>query len=154
MEFARSRGGDAGALPLIDAAVQLLDAARQLELLDADLAREAYLEALAAAMYAGRLGEPDGMKEVAQTAQITVLAKLPQPRRPVDLLLSGVVARIIGGAPAGADLLHTALEQICDQPLSWMPLGLAIVHRIGSRRTLSGRRGMATARDRYGSSRT
>ena len=58
MEFARSRGGDAGAPRIAEAASQLLHAATQLETLDDDLARETYLEALVAAMYAGRLGEP------------------------------------------------------------------------------------------------
>jgi hypothetical protein len=47
--FARTRGSDAPAL--------LLDAARRLEPLDAAMARETHLEAIAAAMYAGRLGD-------------------------------------------------------------------------------------------------
>jgi hypothetical protein len=47
--FARTRGSDAPAL--------LLDAARRLEPLDAAMARETHLEAMAAAMYAGRLGD-------------------------------------------------------------------------------------------------
>jgi len=45
MEFARSRGGDTGAPPVSEAASQLLDAAKRLENLDDDLARETYLEA-------------------------------------------------------------------------------------------------------------
>ena len=53
--FARSRGS--GATPmLLDAAKQLLDAAKQLEPLDRGLGRETYLEAIGAAMFAGRLG--------------------------------------------------------------------------------------------------
>jgi len=55
MEFVRSRGGAPGALRTTDAAAQLLSAAKGLDGLDDDLARETYLEALAAAMYAGRL---------------------------------------------------------------------------------------------------
>ena len=47
--FARTRGSDAPAL--------LLDAARRLEPLDAAMARETHLEAMAAAMFAGRLGD-------------------------------------------------------------------------------------------------
>ena len=58
MEFVRNRGGDSECAPTAGPASQLLDAARRLETLDDDLARETYLEALAAAMYAGRLGEP------------------------------------------------------------------------------------------------
>ena len=38
-------------------------AAKRLETLDDELARETYLEALAAAMYAGRLGEPGALAE-------------------------------------------------------------------------------------------
>ena len=52
-----------------DAAVQLLDAAKRLENLDDDLARETYLEALAAAMYAGRLGDPGALVNVAEAAR-------------------------------------------------------------------------------------
>ena len=52
-----------------DAASQLLDAAKRLENLDDDLARETYLEALAAAMYAGRLGEPGALTKVAEAAR-------------------------------------------------------------------------------------
>ena len=50
--FARTRGSDAAAL--------LLDAARRLEPLDAAMARETHLEAIAAAMFAGRLGSRPG----------------------------------------------------------------------------------------------
>ena len=56
MEFVRSRGGAPGALTTSRAAAELLSAAKGLDTLDDDLARQTYLEALAAAMYAGRLG--------------------------------------------------------------------------------------------------
>ena len=69
MEFVRSRGGEAGALKTTDAAAQLLSAAKGLENLDDDLARETYLEALTAAMYAGRLGEPGRLAEIADAAR-------------------------------------------------------------------------------------
>src|SRR5205814_867043 len=58
--FERTRGSDAPA--------QLLDAARRLEPLDAAMARETHLEAIAAAMFAGRLaGKPD-VRELAEAA--------------------------------------------------------------------------------------
>ena len=58
--FERTRGSDAPAL--------LLDAARRLEPLDAGMARETHLEAIAAAMFAGRLaGKPD-IHELAEAA--------------------------------------------------------------------------------------
>jgi hypothetical protein len=75
--FARTRGGDAPAL--------LLDTARRLEPLDAAMARETHLEALAAAMFAGRLGEEPGVREAAEAAQAGPAA--PQPPRAIDLLL-------------------------------------------------------------------
>src|SRR5262249_14274509 len=59
--FARSRGRDAPPL--------LLDAARRLESLDAAMARETYLEAIASAMFAGRLGTGPDEREVAEAAQ-------------------------------------------------------------------------------------
>jgi DNA-binding CsgD family transcriptional regulator len=133
MEFARSRCGDPGAPPLAVPAAQLLNAAQQLEALDSDLAREAYLEALTAAMYAGRLGGPDGLKAVAEAARSAV-ANLPIPHRPIDLLLRGMVERILGGVAAGSDQVRAALELMCSQAreddgqaLRWMSLGLAIV---------------------------
>jgi DNA-binding CsgD family transcriptional regulator len=132
MEFARSRGGDARAPRLIEPASQLLNAAKRFDTLDEDLARETYLEALAAAMYAGRLGEPGAMASVAEAAG-AVARRVTALHRPIDLLLIGMANRITGGASAGSDLLRTALELMCSQAqtdgqaLRWMSLGLAIV---------------------------
>jgi DNA-binding CsgD family transcriptional regulator len=132
MEFARSRGGDTGAPRLTDAAVQLLDSAKRLGTLDDDLARETYLEALAAAMYAGRLGEPGALASVAEAADAAV-GRVPALHRPIDLLLVGMANRIAGVASAGCNPLRTALELMCvpahqndGQALRWMSLGLAI----------------------------
>ena len=89
MEFVRSRGGEPGAPKTTDAAAQLLSAAKGLETLDDDLARETYLEALAAAMYAGRLGEPGALAEIAEAARAAV-GRVPELHRPIDFLLSGM----------------------------------------------------------------
>jgi outer membrane PBP1 activator LpoA protein len=59
--FARRRGGDA--VPL------LLDAANRLERVDYEQAREAYLEAVGAAMFAGRLKGSAAAREVAVAAR-------------------------------------------------------------------------------------
>ena len=133
MEFARSRGGDTGAARLVEPAAQLLNAAKRLEPLDDGLAREAYLEALAAAMYAGRLGEPGALVSVAEAA-LAAVGRVPTPHRPIDLLLSGMANRIVGGMSAGSDPIRTALQLMCTQAqqadgqaLRWMSLGLAIV---------------------------
>lgn len=133
MEFARSRGGGAGAPGLYQAATQLLDAARGLETLDDDLARETHLEALAAAMYAGRLGQPGALSQVAEAAA-AVAGRATEPLRPIDLLLSGMANRIAGGVSAGSGPLRKALELMCGQGLDGngqvmrgMSLDLAIV---------------------------
>lgn len=109
MEFARSRGGETGAQQTIEAAKQLCAAASQLENLDDDLARETYLEALAAAMYAGRLGDPRVLKQIAEAGRAAV-DRLPEVVRAVDFLLSGMARRIIDGPGAGSDHLRSALE--------------------------------------------
>ena len=75
MEFVRSRGGAPGALKTTEAAAQLLSAAKGLDGLDDDLARETYLEALAAAMYAGRLDEPGRLEEVAHAGRAALAGK-------------------------------------------------------------------------------
>ena len=133
MEFARSRGGDAGAPPIAGPASQLLHAAKQLETLDDDLARETYLEALAAAMYSGRLGDPGVLATVAEAARAAV-GRVPTLHRPIDFLLSGMANQIIGDMAAAFGPLRTALELMCadaeqgdGQTLRWMSLGLTLV---------------------------
>ena len=97
--FARRRGSDAPAL--------LLDAARRLEPLDTALARETYLEAMAAAMFAGRLGGTPGVREAAAAAHAAPPA--PQPPRAVDRLLDGLATRFTEGYSAGVPPLRKAL---------------------------------------------
>jgi hypothetical protein len=70
--FSSSRGSDAPPL--------LLKAARQFEPLDSRLARETYLDALAAATFAGRLSLGGGMREVAEAARMA--PPPPGPARP------------------------------------------------------------------------
>ncbi|GAA3112497.1 LuxR family transcriptional regulator [Pseudonocardia yunnanensis] len=98
--FARNRGSDAPPL--------LLDAAVRLSPLDARQARETYLEALAAAVYAGRTNSGRGVTEVAEAA----LAAPPpsSPPRPLDLLLDGLAMRYAEGYAAGLPMLRRALH--------------------------------------------
>ncbi|MEU1166415.1 hypothetical protein ABZ372_40935, partial [Streptomyces sp. NPDC005921] len=63
MALASSRVGEA--LPL------LLSTAQRLVPLDAGLARETFLDALSAAMFAGRLASGTSVREVAEAAQKT-----------------------------------------------------------------------------------
>jgi DNA-binding CsgD family transcriptional regulator len=109
MEFLRSRAGAPGAVKTGEAAALLLSAAKGLDGLDDDMARETHLEALAAAMYAGRLGAPNLLADVA-TAGRAAVGRLTQPRRPVDYLLSGVTSRILDGPGAGFAHMRAALE--------------------------------------------
>ena len=112
MDFARSRGGDASAPRVGDTAPALLDAAKRLENVDDYAAREAYAEAIAAILYAGRLGEPGALADVANAA-LSALSRAAELPRPIDLLLKGMVERITGGVSAGAGPLRIALEAMC-----------------------------------------
>ena len=84
----------------------LLKAARQFEPLDPRLART-YLDALAAAISAGRLALGGGMREVAEAARAA--PPPPGPRGP-DLLLDGLALLVTEGYPAGAPVLRQAVS--------------------------------------------
>ena len=98
--FLTNRGSDAPPL--------LLMAARRLEPVDVALSRAAYLDALSAAMFAGRLAGPDStMQAIARAARVA-----PRPlRRPrvYDLLLDGLTMHFVGGYAAGLPVLRRAL---------------------------------------------
>ena len=100
--FASRRGSDAPPV--------LLKAARQLEPFDPRLARETYLEALSAALFAGRLALGGGMREVAEAA--SAAPPPPQPAPAPDLLLDGLALLITGGYAAGTSLLKQAVTKI------------------------------------------
>ncbi|WP_447035490.1 helix-turn-helix transcriptional regulator [Streptomyces sp. DSM 118878] len=97
--FARRRGAEA--LPL------LLDAAARLEGIDEGQARETYLEAVGSAVFAGRLGGPVGVRDVAEAA--VAAPPGPLPPRPADLLLDGLATWFAGRHVDGAALLRAAL---------------------------------------------
>jgi DNA-binding CsgD family transcriptional regulator len=97
--FSSSRGSDVPPL--------LLKAARQFEPLDSRLARETYLDALAAATFADRLALGGGMREVADAAR---MAPPPGLARGPDLLLDGLSLVIREGYPAGAPVLRRAVS--------------------------------------------
>ncbi|MEV8607929.1 AAA family ATPase [Amycolatopsis sp. NPDC051373] len=101
--FAMHRGRDAPAL--------LLAAAEHLRDLDPLLSRETYLEALMAAVFAGRLvwAEDSGPAGMARAARSAPAA--PDPPRAVDLLLDGLVLRFTEGYAAAAPTLMRAVRQ-------------------------------------------
>ena len=100
--FARKRGSDAPPL--------LLDAAKRLERLDSGLARETYLEALGAAIFAGRLSSGPKVEVVADVARaVAQTGSALQPPRAIDLLLNGLATRFTEGYVAGISPLRRAL---------------------------------------------
>jgi DNA-binding CsgD family transcriptional regulator len=94
--FALRRGSDAPAL--------LLDAAKRLVALDPSLARETCLEALAAAIFAGRLGSGRDVLRVVRAVPPA------QPPAASDLLLNGLATLVTQGYAAAVAPLRAALE--------------------------------------------
>ncbi len=97
--FASGLGSDAPPL--------LLKAAKRLEPLEADLARETYLTAWMAALFAGRLAGAGDLLEVSRAART-----LPPPAdpRPVDLVLDGLALMVTDGPAAAAPTLRQAVS--------------------------------------------
>ncbi|WP_433286925.1 AAA family ATPase [Pseudonocardia sp. CA-142604] len=89
-----------------DAPQLLLGAAKRLEPLDAKLARETYLEAVSAAMFAGPPADSGGLAEIAEAARAAPVAS---PQGAADLLLDAVASRIMDGSAAGMPMMRRAL---------------------------------------------
>jgi hypothetical protein len=98
--FAKSRGTDAAPL--------LLDVAGRLERIDAGLSRATYLDAMKAAMFAGRLaGLGGGLRDVARA--VGAVARSPASPLAPDLLLAGLTANFNEGYAAAVPILRRAL---------------------------------------------
>ncbi|HEV3282157.1 MAG TPA: AAA family ATPase [Acidimicrobiales bacterium] len=101
-----------------DAPPLLLRAAQRLERLDPELARETYLEALVAAIYAGRLAPDTDSVDIALAARSVSLD--PEPSTARQLLLLGLATRLTGSYAmavptlAGALRAHLAEERQLD----------------------------------------
>jgi DNA-binding CsgD family transcriptional regulator len=88
----------------------LLRAAQRLEPLDPELARETYLDAWGAALFAGR---PGSMAEVCRAA-----ASAPRPTgalRSADVLLDGLATLVTEGREAAAPLLRRATATLANE---------------------------------------
>ncbi len=127
--FALRRGSDA---PLL----LLLRAAQRLQPLDADLARQTHLEALVAAIYAGRLAHGKDALEIARTAQVASFGDSgtsghsgSEPRPDSELLLRGLAVRLTDGYAAAAPMLTEALRRYRAQPreLDWLCVSYNLV---------------------------
>jgi DNA-binding CsgD family transcriptional regulator len=105
--FASGLGGDAPPL--------LLKAAKRLEPLDPSLARETYLSAWMAALFAGRLAGAGDLLEVCRAARA-----LPPPAEPrtVDLVLDGLAMIVTDGPASAAPTLRRAVNAFVSADIS------------------------------------
>jgi DNA-binding CsgD family transcriptional regulator len=107
--FAEKRGRDA---PLL-----LLKAARNLETLDVRLARNTYLDAWAAGLFAGRLARSGG--SLLDISRAAATAPDPaDPPLPCDLLLDGLALVITDGRPTATPVLRRAVAAFASPEVS------------------------------------
>ena len=123
--YAHDRGSDAPSL--------LLRAAKTVEPLDARLARDTYLDAWSAALFAGPLATAGGLLEVSRAARA---APSPtHPPHPRDLLLDGFTLLFTEGRAAAAPVLTRAATAFAGQEASveevlrwgWLATAAAVV---------------------------
>lgn len=102
--FVQNRGDEAPPL--------LLAAARRLEQTDLALARDTYLEAVLAAVFAGPLARGPGIREVIAAAR-----SAPRPEAPElpDDLLQALAVSMADGYPAAADIKKRVLQAFRDE---------------------------------------
>jgi DNA-binding CsgD family transcriptional regulator len=96
--YSESRGSEAPAL--------LLRAAKTLDPLDPKLARDTYLDAWSAALFAGRLASTGSLHHVSREA--LARPRPDGPQRPSDLLLHGFSLAFTDGRSAAAPVLERA----------------------------------------------
>jgi DNA-binding CsgD family transcriptional regulator len=107
-----------------DAPPLLLEAARRLSTLDPALARETYLDALSAALFAGRLAVPGGSAlEIAQAARTTPVP--PRGPRGSDLALDALVTLLSESYEAAVPILRRVeqafgSDRSATQQIRWM----------------------------------
>jgi DNA-binding CsgD family transcriptional regulator/tetratricopeptide (TPR) repeat protein len=106
--FASSTGSDAPPL--------LLKAANSFEPLDVGLARETYLEVLAAGLYGGRLLSGAMLREAATAARAAPAAA--QPPSGIDLLMDGLALFVTEGYAPSVPPLKRAVSAFCSEDIS------------------------------------
>jgi DNA-binding NarL/FixJ family response regulator len=110
------RGQVASATAGTEAPGRLLKAARRLEPLDLVLARETYLDAWGAALFAGRLASGGDLLDVSRAARAA-----PAPTyapHPSDLLLDGLAELVTEGRVAAAPALRRAVSAFRGERIS------------------------------------
>jgi DNA-binding CsgD family transcriptional regulator len=105
--FASGLGSDAPPL--------LLKAAKRLEPLDLDLARETYLSAWMAALFAGRFAGAGDLTEVSRAAR--GLCAVPSPQ-PIALVLDALTLLVTDGPAAAAPALRQAARVFASDTIS------------------------------------
>ena len=122
LAFASSRGTEATPL--------LLAAARRLEALDINVARETYLDAFSAALFGARLNDSVDVLDIAQAARAAPRPTHDEPTA-ADLLLDGLVA-LTDNYQAGVPLCRDALHKLSGEEISpqerlrWLWLGCVV----------------------------
>lgn len=108
----------------------LLVAAKRLEPLDVQLARETYRDAFYAAHVAGRLGRESGLRDVA--AAVGAKASPLRSGNVYDRLLCGLATVIAEGYEAGAALAQEAVTTVrstdmsTETAITWLPLATRV----------------------------
>lgn len=115
------------------AAPLLLNAARRLQSVDATLAGGIYLDALVAAIFAGRLAGDSGVVEVAEAA--SDFTRERHASRPEELLLDGIATQYTQGFAEGLAVVCEALrsygqDMTTEQELRWMLLACFAAARV------------------------
>ncbi|MBV8948883.1 MAG: AAA family ATPase [Solirubrobacterales bacterium] len=100
------RGRVAFSVGADEAARLLFDAAKRLEPLDMDRARETYLDALSAMVYMG----PNARCDPIEVARAALAARRPGHPRPTDLLLDGIALQITEGYATATATLREAVR--------------------------------------------
>ena len=105
LALATNRGGDASGLHL--------KAAQRLELVDLPMARATYLDAMLAAIFAGRLASPEA--DLVSVAQAAAKLSTPETPGPEDLLLEGLTKNFTEGYRVAVPILRRALAAFVDE---------------------------------------
>jgi DNA-binding CsgD family transcriptional regulator len=144
--YAMRRGSDAPPL--------LLRAAKTLQALDPKLARETYLDAWCAALFAGKLASAGSLYHI--SAEVRRAPPVAEPARPSDLLLDGFALLLTDGRRAATPFLQRAStgfageDAAVEEVLRWgwlATVGAVVVWDYESCVAIA-RRGVQLARDR------
>jgi DNA-binding CsgD family transcriptional regulator len=99
-----------------EASTQLLEVATRLESLDVNLARETYLDAFAAAFFAGELGGRDQLRQVSRA--VRTAPRSSDSSRLSDLLLDGISLLFTEGWAVAAPTLREAVGAFGGEDMS------------------------------------